>query len=966
MSDGVVGKATLVVGADTSEAGAKLRELGRQGTSVGAEVARGGETASAGLNNIGTAATAASRTVEQAQARWIRSAETLAETYGKPRSALLEYQAIQRGIKPDVYEPIIAKVRQAEQATTGLGMSAAATAAAMRNVPAQFSDIVVSLQGGQSAMTVALQQGAQLKDMFGGLGPAAQALGGYIKGLIGPFTLAAAAAAVLSFAYYQGSKESDGYNRAIVLTGNYAGLTAGRMTEMARSISDVQGTQGAAAEALTTIASGARVAGQDVQRFAAVAVSANRTIGQSYEETGKIFAKLADDPVKASVELNRSLGYLTAGTYDQIRAAEEMGRTDEAGAIAQRAYADAMEKRMTDLRSQAGTVERAWGGITSAAKTAWDAMLNIGRPTAPSDIRKQAEALQSQISDLLAAPGGFTSTGGGAATGSTAGRQNQALVQLRRQLAELQPALAKAAADDLKAGADAAERKRNQESIDAKARLDGLIKATRSRKQVRDEEADQIRRDALKSGMSDAERDKLIAAVNVKYKDAAGPKPKAYADDAGTRMLLQLREQEAAQRAQLGNAEKLTGAAAELAKFEQQIADLKEKKVLTADQKSLLAAQDQIKAQLQKNVQVEKEVKAKEAAEKLDKERQKDLERYNERYVQLQSTIDSAQRARAEQYDRQLSSFGQGDKAFERQQATQAIYREYQRYQQELDKSTPLEQLGSDDYRAKTQNLAAQLQTALQMQKQYYGDLDGLQSDWSNGSRRAFANYLDTVRNVSGATESLLGNAFKGAEDAFVRFTQTGKLSFDDLITSISAGIARLAVQQNITGPLFQFLSSAAGSFFGSTSTGLTNGDTSTLAPGYSSLGLKVAGNRADGGDVSAGKMYEVNERGVPELLTVGGRQLLMMADQSGTVTPLVARPAGGAASSGAPQVYITVEDHNGNDVQATATTGDNGEVMIDLVVKKAVAEVAGQINQGQGPAYKAVKGRFGLRDAFA
>jgi len=74
------------------------------------------------------------------------------------------------------------------------GMSAKAYAANLRNVPAQFTDIAVSLQAGQAPLTVFLQQGGQLKDMFGGIGPAAKALGGYIVGLINPFTVAAAAA----------------------------------------------------------------------------------------------------------------------------------------------------------------------------------------------------------------------------------------------------------------------------------------------------------------------------------------------------------------------------------------------------------------------------------------------------------------------------------------------------------------------------------------------------------------------------------------------------------------------------------------------------------------------------------------------------------------------------------------------------------------------------------------------------
>ncbi|MFV3015426.1 phage tail length tape measure family protein, partial [Pseudomonas sp. KHB2.9] len=107
------------------------------------------------------------------------------------------------------------------------GMTAKATSAALRGVPAQFTDIAVSLQGGQAPLTVFLQQGGQLKDMFGGVGPAAKALGGYILGLVNPFTVAAAAIGILGLAYYQGSKEQDAFRLSLVSTGNASGTTTG-------------------------------------------------------------------------------------------------------------------------------------------------------------------------------------------------------------------------------------------------------------------------------------------------------------------------------------------------------------------------------------------------------------------------------------------------------------------------------------------------------------------------------------------------------------------------------------------------------------------------------------------------------------------------------------------------------------------------------------------------------------------
>ena len=76
---------------------------------------------------------------------------------------------------------------------------------------------------------VLMQQGGQLKDMFGGIGPAIKGVGSYVLGLINPFTLAAAAVGVLGLAYYKGSQEQDEFNKSLILTGNQLGTTSGQL-----------------------------------------------------------------------------------------------------------------------------------------------------------------------------------------------------------------------------------------------------------------------------------------------------------------------------------------------------------------------------------------------------------------------------------------------------------------------------------------------------------------------------------------------------------------------------------------------------------------------------------------------------------------------------------------------------------------------------------------------------------------
>ena len=51
------------------------------------------------------------------------------------------------------------------------GISAKQTEQALRQLPAQFTDIFTSLAGGQNPLMVLIQQGGQIKDSFGGIGP---------------------------------------------------------------------------------------------------------------------------------------------------------------------------------------------------------------------------------------------------------------------------------------------------------------------------------------------------------------------------------------------------------------------------------------------------------------------------------------------------------------------------------------------------------------------------------------------------------------------------------------------------------------------------------------------------------------------------------------------------------------------------------------------------------------------------
>ncbi|HGN1363315.1 TPA: hypothetical protein ACKROF_005964, partial [Pseudomonas aeruginosa] len=296
-------------------------------------------------------------------------------------------------------------------------------------------------------------------------------------------------------------------------------------------------------------------------------------------------------------------------TYDRIRALEQQGQKEQAAALAQATLADATNRAADRVRASAGTLERGWNTLGLAARKAWDAMLNIGRPTPIAELRKQAEELTKTV-ESLENNQGFSTNDGGAAIGGGRNRAQQALKLKRQELSAITAEIQRQEKEQADARAEGLKGQLTQDRIAADTRLDELIKAGRTRAQIRQDELKRLDAEAQKYGWAAEKVEAARAAINEKYKDQKGA---SYKDDASARRLADLRQQEASLAAQLAGEKKLTDAGKARAEFEQEIADLKDKKILTADQKSLLANQDAIRAQLVKNEGLAKELAAKQA-----------------------------------------------------------------------------------------------------------------------------------------------------------------------------------------------------------------------------------------------------------------------------------------------------------------------------------------------------------------
>jgi hypothetical protein len=313
----------------------------------------------------------------------------------------------------DTYNAKLQEQRQRLGGTTDAmrvaGITAGQYQQAMRQLPMQITDITTSLASGMPIWLVAVQQGGQIKDSFGGWANAGRAL----VSTINPLTLAiasvTAAIGATVIAAVQGAAETYEYEKAIALTGNSAGVSADRLAQMAQQIDTVSGTQRQAAAALAEVTAAGKFTADQIQLIATTAVVMENSIGRAVSATVDEFKKLAEEPAEASAKLNEQYNYLTLAVYEQIAALEAQG--DQAGAaqLAMEALAAAMQSRSAEISGNLGLVESAWQAVKNVAAEAWDAMLDIGR--ADTLEQKLANIAKQRQTAMYGARGDRVATG---------------------------------------------------------------------------------------------------------------------------------------------------------------------------------------------------------------------------------------------------------------------------------------------------------------------------------------------------------------------------------------------------------------------------------------------------------------------------------------------------------------------------------------------------------------------------
>lgn len=769
---------------------------------------------------------------------------------------------------------------------------------AMRMLPAQITDIVTSLASGSPAYLVAIQQGGQIRDSFGGIRESLRGIASVITPARVGIGLTAGAVLLLAKAYNDAQGESFDLTKQLVISGDASGKTADQLREMAKGIDGIIGTRGAATETLAQIATSGRVAAGDIERFAIAAQAISKNLDQPVEETVKLLEQLGRSPVDAAVKLNEKVNFLTESIYQQIVAAERRGEVDEAAALAQNAYIDEFQRRAQSVEGELPVLGQAARGTGSLFREMWDSITGAFLPETAMDRLKELreargdrelfggrarfdvrvynqDSEEQRLADAIAAAEQRAEER--AAEARAIRNKERERLEIAAQL-QSQRAIAEAASgariaaiqrelDDALAQYAAYE---SQLEAQRDARLTDEAEYYSERRKLIDEStATQIHALEEETRALEAHRARIQSQATQDVNNARTPAE-------------QLKAETTAQTALIANQSKILDNESKIARLRQQaIAD---RNVLATNQQAVNKALEQ------------SYIDAREAAQ------------------QYLSTIERANQ-------RSLEGLGRGDRQREIDAKRNDIDDRFADQRLDLAAERRRGDITEEQYQQQLAIINEFNRKALAATDRYYSELAEKQSSFALGAEEAFSDFVDSSRNVAEQSARLFTNVFEGGLDQVIAFATTGKASFGEFAESIIRDLLRIQLQTQLTtllqsvGGLGGFLAMFRG-------------------------GATIGGTGAGGGTVPApgGPVFaDVGIRRVPR----DNQVAILHKDEA--VIPARMNPFAGGSGFGGPRISITQNLYPapGNDVAQIRAIQQQAR-------REAVAEVYENLSKGR------------------
>lgn len=809
----------------------------------------------------------------------------------------------------DTYRVLDSAQRQA-------GKSSKEMAFAMRQVPMQITDIVVSLSGGQSPLQVLLQQGGQLKDLFGGVKEAAVALAAGVKDalaaafkmLISPVGLALTAIGSLGYAMYEAADRSQDFNKAIILMGNTTNLTLPALEKMASVISSSTGTSTRfSGESFLELAKGSKLSQKALEDLTITAINFEKYGGYSVKETAKNIASLQDDPLTAMLKLNKEIGFLTPELVKSASAFVEQGRSIDASKLLIDAYGKATQDMTSSLMKNLGNTEKMWIGIKGAIIGATDALIGMF-----------AAGDSKQIPWYMKLYLGESST--------------QMLAGIRQQ-----------EENDKAAEADAKRKLASQ--ADAQAQIRKLI---------------QSNVDSYKTKAHQQELSSLITA--------AGP----ISDESLLKGISALKKS----KFYTGESEKkgLSSEQQAIKAIEEQYKIvLRDGKEVNRDYAKQLELISKAKLSTEERAKAIEDLEQKQPYYKREEQHKKELKYAQDIQDDFQKQID----IQLLQIENQTKGLALTEEEKLVREQLLKLETEYLRKREDI-KQRP--GLSDSERQGQLDTLQKKLEEAKPKIQQSTKEMYEQSHSFAAGWDQAFKSYTDSAKNAAAFGQSAFSKMTDGMTDSILEFVKTGKMSFSNLADSIITEILRIQIRAaaaQIVGN--SGLGGLIGNMFGgsnaTTSTANSNGLT-----GAGDIGANMAAKGAYFGSSYAnfssgvqafanGGTFTNSIVNSPTLFKFakGSRFGLMGEAGPEAIMPLKRSSDGslGVSAEGASSAVIINITNNGNPVQVDTqveSIDSRGNRRIDLTISEMVSKEQSRPGSAM---YNSTKNTFGLRPAL-
>ncbi|ELP3428903.1 phage tail tape measure protein, partial [Escherichia coli] len=779
--------------------------------------------------------------------------------------------------------------------------------AAMRMLPAQFTDVATQLAGGQSPWLIMLQQGGQVKDSFGGIIPMFRSLAGAVTLPMAGLTSLAVATGALVYAWYKGDTVLSEFNKTLVLSGNQSGLTADRMLSLTRAGQAAGLTFNQTSEALTALVNAGVRGGEQFEAISQSVARFSAASGVEVDKVAEAFGKLTTDPTSGLTAMAHQFHNVTA---EQIAYVAQLQRSgDEAGALqaANEAATKGFDDQTRRLKENMGTLET-WADRTARAfKSMWDAVLDIGRPDTAQEMLIKAEAAFKKADDIwnLRKDDYFVNDEARARYWDDREKARLALEAARKK-AEQQSQQDKNAQQQ--SDTEASRLKYTEEAQKAYERLQTPLEKYTARQ----EELNKV----LKAGkILQADYNTLMAAAKKDYESTLKkPKQSGVKVSAGDRQedntrtaLLALQTELRTLQAHAGANEKISQQRRELWKAESQYAVLAEaaqRRQLSAQEKSLLAHKD----------------------ETLEYRRQlADLGDKVEYQKRLNELADQAEKFAQQQRAKQaaISAKGRGltDRQAQRESEEQRLRGVYGDNPQALVKATG----------------------AL---KQTWASEDQLNGSWMAGLQSGWSQWAESAMDSFSQVKSVSMQTFDGIAQNMAAMLTGSEQNWRSFTRSVLSMLTEILLKQAMAGMVGSAISAIGSAFGGGASASAGTAIQAAAANFHFATGgfTGTGGKYEPAGIVHRGEFVFTKE--ATSRIGVGNLYRLMRGYAEGGYVGGAGSPAQMRRAEG-----IRFEQNNSVVIQNDGTNGQAGpqlmKAVYDMARKGAQDEIQAQMRDG-------------------